>query len=109
MLNFKKYDTISLSINQKPYTLWVANNNMKRVKGLSKIKDIPVNYGMIFVFDTADSRKFTMKETYIPLRIIFLNNSGNFIKSVLGIPRDDALINCHEKCRYVIEIPEPTE
>ena len=71
---FKNYRKIKQLIGSKRYTLFVADTRIRKKKGLSGLKSIPRNTGMIFLYNKEESnRSFTMKNVYFPLRIIFLD------------------------------------
>jgi uncharacterized membrane protein (UPF0127 family) len=64
---------IKLKLNNKDYLLEEAKNQAQREKGLMYRKVIPENKGMIFYFEKPEYLSFWMKNTYIPLQIVFIN------------------------------------
>ena len=52
----------------------VADDDQKRARGLMYRKSIPENGGMLFSHEREQIQSFWMKNTYIPLDIIFVNN-----------------------------------
>lgn len=103
-MRLSNYKTINAPINGKNYRLWVADSDEKRTQGLSGIKYLPENFGMIFVYKNDEPRTFTMKNTNIPLRIAFFNKDFKILHCESAEPRQTDLIHCDEECRYVIEI-----
>ena len=75
MHEFKDYDIVNAKINGKSYKLYVADNTKKMSKGLSEIDALPEKTGMIFIYDKPVTNNFTMKNTKIPLNIIFLEKN----------------------------------
>lgn len=56
----------------------VASPEARR-QGLSGRKDIPPDYGMLFVFDTADRYGFWMKDMLVSIDIIWLRRDGTIL------------------------------
>lgn len=65
--------------------------------------------GMIFVFPEVGYHSFWMKNTIIPLDIVFANEDGNirYIRH-RAVPRSEALINPPEPVAMVLELPGGT-
>jgi len=58
------------------YNVEVAINFQDQAKGLSHRQYLADNEGMIFVFPPKTRISFWMKDTYIPLDLIFINADG---------------------------------
>lgn len=54
----------------------LAKDNQERAKGLMGRKFMAEDAGMLFVFDDETSPTFWMKDTYIPLDILFMARDG---------------------------------
>ena len=67
----------------------VAHTNRSRKKGLMFVKDLPKNQGMLFIFPEEQQLTFHMKNTYLPLDMIFVNRQ----KKVVGILHDVPPLN----------------
>lgn len=89
------------------FRMEVADTAAKRNKGLMfrKPHQLPVDHGMIFVYPGEEVQRFWMKETYIPLDIVFIDR--NF--KVVGVLEMVPILN--EKPRaidlpsqYVVEL-----
>lgn len=86
--------------------LEVAKNASERTTGLMYRKQIPDNEGMVFMFDASgDAGCFWMKNTYIPLDIIWLDND----KKVIYVHKNATTLSETPICpasngKYVIEI-----
>ena len=57
----------------------VADDDQKRARGLMYRKSIPENGGMLFRHEMEQIQSFWMKNTYIPLDIIFVNNEKTIV------------------------------
>ena len=55
------------------YRVEVAKTNEEQVKGLMYRLELKENEGMLFLFDNEKKTSFWMKNTFIPLDIIFIN------------------------------------
>jgi len=64
---------IIVNINNKQYKVEEAKTEEERRKGLQGVKELPKDEGMLFYFDEPQEVSFYMKDTLIPLDIIFIN------------------------------------
>lgn len=58
----------------------IADTPMSRNRGLMYRKHLPQNQGMLFIFQSTKLLSFYMKNTYIPLDILFLDEKNTIIK-----------------------------
>ena len=54
----------------------IAKNNSDRERGLMGVEKLSKNYGMVFEFDNEKMIFMWMKDTKIPLDMIFFNKKG---------------------------------
>lgn len=59
--------------NYQKITLEIAKTPQQRERGLMYRKFMPENHGMLFIFNKPQHLSFWMKNTLIPLDMIFLN------------------------------------
>lgn len=58
------------------FDIYLAINNEQRARGLMHVHDLPQTTGMLFVYESADFRSMWMKNTYIPLDMVFARADG---------------------------------
>ena len=94
---------INIEINDTEYIVEVAKTEEEKIKGLQNVKSLPKNEGMLFVYDEPQTVGFWMKDTYIPLDIVFVDTSNKVISVQKGTPESEELLTEHNVA-YVIEV-----
>lgn len=64
----------------------IADSPKEREQGLMKRKSLEPGTGMLFVFREGQMLKFWMKDTLIPLDILFFDKNGEFVNGVTMEP-----------------------
>lgn len=86
----------------------VARTKQEQINGLMFISGFPPDAGMLFVYEDQERRSFYMKNTYIPLDIIWLNKEKKvvFIKKNAEAEKSGVYeeIYPEEKAMYVLEV-----
>jgi uncharacterized membrane protein (UPF0127 family) len=96
--------TVSMTIGGKPFTLEVADDDRSREIGLMNRDSMPADHGMIFPFAREEPRGFWMKNTRIPLDILYLDSSGRVVSVHTMAPYDLRTTNSAGPAKYVIEL-----
>lgn len=96
-------ERVKVSINDNDWYLRVAKTPEEREKGLQNVKRLGKNEGMLFIFEEPQDVAFHMKNTYIPLDIIFINDDEQVISVKEGIPESEDYIT-ESDVLYVIEV-----
>lgn len=87
------------------FTLRVAATPDEWKQGLMHVRALPEREGMLFAFPDEQVRSFWMKETYLPLDIIFLDGRGEVVEVIpSATPNSTELHTAHKKSRYVVEL-----
>ena len=86
-------------------SIWVVHSAKEKARGLMYVRNMPEQSGMLFVYTESDQRSMWMKNTYIPLDIIFIKNS----ETISSIARDTEPLSLKnirsiEPVNYVLEI-----
>lgn len=83
----------------------IADTPQQRELGLMYRKHMDENAGMLFVFPATQPLKFWMKNTFIPLDMLFADNSGTIVGIVANaVPFSEANVGPDIPTRYVVEV-----
>lgn len=74
IFQIKKAPPSTVTINNHTFNVQLATTLAQQEQGLSGIKSLPQNQGMLFIFNKPGSYAFWMKGMKFPLDIIFINN-----------------------------------
>lgn len=97
----------SLELGGQTFEVELATTSQAQAKGLMNRYILPLNQGMLFIFDDVQMRTFWMKNTKIPLDIMFFDENGHFINVESAVPclADPCRVYPSEKpAKYVLEL-----
>lgn len=102
VLNIKKSNSDSII---KTLAIEIAKSDYEIQTGLMYRTKLEINQGMLFIFPDEDFRSFYMKNTKIPLDIIYINESENIISIQKNAkPFDERALPSDAPAKYVLEI-----
>lgn len=94
-----KNDTI------KQIDIELADTDEKRERGLMDRKSMLDTQGMLFVFATPAEQSFWMKNTYISLDIIFINENKEIVSvQKYATPMSEESLPSYKKAQYALEV-----
>lgn len=87
------------------FDVYLALTNAQRARGLMFVKEMPATTGMLFVYDDDDILSMWMKNTFIPLDMVFARADG----TVASIARQTEPLSLRsvasaEPVRFVLEL-----
>ena len=97
----------TIKINEQNIIAEIAKSDQERATGLMYRETLKPNHGMLFILENSDFHGFWMKNTLIPLDIIWIDEH----KKIVDIKSVDPCVveNCEtyfpkEKAKYVLEV-----
>jgi uncharacterized membrane protein (UPF0127 family) len=102
VLNITKADSDSII---KTLDIEIADNDYETQTGLMYRTKLETNHGMLFIFPDEDFRSFYMKNTKIPLDIIYIDEA----KSIVSIQKNakpfaETSLPSDAPAKYVLEV-----
>lgn len=97
-------ESIEMQIGSKMFNLEIANDDETRQRGLMRRDSMPANHGMIFVFPKEEVLSFWMKNTRIPLDIIYVAGDGEVVSIKNLKPYDVTSVSSEHPAKYAVEL-----
>lgn len=102
---FKKEGELTFLKNQEKLTIEIADSEAETTQGLMYRRTMPDSCGMVFIFADSQPRSFWMKNTYLPLDILFLDESKKIVTIQANrTPFSEEAIPSFENAKYVLEV-----
>ncbi|WP_247232418.1 DUF192 domain-containing protein [Telluribacter sp. SYSU D00476] len=83
----------------------VAENEAERNQGLMYRSYMPDSVGMLFIFEQSEPQSFWMKNTIIPLDILYVNENKEIVYIHKNTtPYSEQSLPSYENAQYVVEV-----
>lgn len=82
-------EKVKIQIGKKIYRVELVETDDQKEAGLQNRESLPIDEGMLFVFDDMDTVSFWMKDTKIPLDIIFIDDDLEVTQVLKGEPMSE--------------------
>lgn len=91
------------------YTVEVADNDEERAMGLMFREEMGIDRGMVFIHESQEPQAYWMKNTKIPLDILYFDNDRKLVSQQRDVPPCSAGNQCppypsNAPARYVLEL-----
>jgi uncharacterized membrane protein (UPF0127 family) len=96
--------TISGAGTSHQFNIWVADTAAREEQGLMFVRELPADQGMAFNDKTPRVWTMWMKNTYIPLDMLFVAADGHVVKIAHAMPHDETTISSDVPVDGVIEL-----
>lgn len=101
-------DTLVISADKYAcyfFNIYVASSREQQMRGLMHVRSLPEFTGMIFVYRQPGIRSMWMKNTYIPLDMVFIRGDGT-VSSVATdtVPLTLDSVSAIEPVNFVLEL-----
>lgn len=97
--------TIERRNGRDTFQIWLAETSAQQQQGLMWIRELPADYGMLFVLGETRPMNMWMKNTYISLDLLFVDAAGRITHVVhRATPLSEAIIASAGDVAGVLEI-----
>jgi uncharacterized protein len=97
--------TIQRRNGRDTFQIWIARTPDEQQQGLMWIRQLPPDYGMLFLLDAPRPMNMWMKNTYVSLDMLFTNASGRITHIVpRTTPLSEVIISSGGEVSAVLEL-----
>ena len=99
---------VQTDTGERSFTIEVADDPVERERGLMFREHMDDDHGMLFVFEEQGQVGFWMKNTPMPLDLLFISQDGTVKAIRKGEPFSEASISPGQPVRFVLEFKAGT-
>lgn len=108
-LTLEQFGKKEAKLAHKKISVYIADESKEHEQGLMKIKELPMDTGMLFIFSSEEPRTFWMKNTEIPLAIGFFDKNKKLLQILEMTPesplrKEPILYSSNKPAQYVLEM-----
>lgn len=96
-------ERVLIEIGNKTYKCQIAKTEEEKKKGLQGVEHLPVDEGMLFIWDDEDTREMWMKDCSLELDIIGINDDEEVNTVIKALPNDETLLP-FPNAKYILEV-----
>ena len=90
---------------KREFQVWLADSQSRQAQGLMFVRELPTMRGMLFVHESPKPMNMWMKNTYIPLDMVFIDGHGRIQQIVENaVPHSLSIISSEAPALAVLEI-----
>ena len=87
------------------FDIYLAVSPQQQRRGLMFVRELPERTGMLFVYGDEQRRSMWMKNTYIPLDMIFARRDGSITNIVENtVPLSEESVTSSEPATFILEL-----
>jgi uncharacterized membrane protein (UPF0127 family) len=87
------------------FDIYLALSAQQQRRGLMFVRELPAHTGMLFVYPDENYRSMWMKNTYIPLDMVFARRDGSVTNIARNtVPLSEKSVSSSEPAAFVLEL-----
>ena len=96
---------VTSGVRKHVFRAWVADTPESRSRGLMFVRELPPERAMLFLFEAPQFASFWMKNTYIPLDLLFIAPDGRIANIIENAtPHSPTLLESTAPVMAVLEV-----